>query len=314
MISYSPDSQHIKPFVAVLLAAFNGARWLPDQIHSILNQAGVQVTIYISVDKSSDGTESWVDALAKQSLNVKILPHGKKFGGAAPNFFRLISEVDFSCFDFVALADQDDIWLPNKLIHAIEVLGGEKSDIYSSDVTAFWPDGKKMTIKKSQPQVEFDYLFEAAGPGCTYVFTKRFAVDLQFKVLSLAKDINKIDLHDWFIYAYARTRNYTWKIDDLPLIYYRQHEKNQVGANIGVKAYVYRFKKVFSGWLFDQSRLIAQMIGLSESTTLYRWSSSGRLGYLKLGFNAHKCRRRSRDQIVFACMCLILAVLGNCKN
>jgi rhamnosyltransferase len=47
------------PTFAVCLAAFNGTRWLSEQMDSILNQQGVLVTVFVSVDLSSDGTEEW---------------------------------------------------------------------------------------------------------------------------------------------------------------------------------------------------------------------------------------------------------------
>ena len=52
--------------VAVLLAAYNGIRWINEQINSILNQKYVNVVVYISVDISSDGTYEWCKELAKR--------------------------------------------------------------------------------------------------------------------------------------------------------------------------------------------------------------------------------------------------------
>ena len=123
--------------VAVLLAAHNGVLWLPEQIGSALLQQGVDVTIFVSVDHSDDGTEQFIDQLSLGDDRISILPHGKRFGGAGPNFYRLIKEVDFSGFDYVAFADQDDIWFPNKLSRASEELIRSGADAYSSNVTAF---------------------------------------------------------------------------------------------------------------------------------------------------------------------------------
>ena len=61
-------------------------------------------------------------------------------------------------------ADQDDIWFPNKLHRAWDNIVGGRCDVYSSDVRAFWPDGRFENIVKSMPQKEFDYLFEARDP------------------------------------------------------------------------------------------------------------------------------------------------------
>ena len=303
-----------KPSVLVLLAAFNGIQWLPEQVGSILNQVDVDITMMVSIDQSTDGTEAWFAQLALEDSRICILPHGKVFGGAAPNFFRLIGDADFSHFDYASLADQDDIWLPNKLARAIEVLQKENIAAYSSNVIAFWPNGKQALITKSQPQVQWDFLFEAAGPGCTYVFTQSFAIELQKQVQSQADIVNKVGLHDWFIYAFARAHQYQWLIDDQALMLYRQHEANQVGTNKGLKALVHRAKKVLSGWAFEQSRLMAQANKLNESSFVKSWLDGSRVGYIRLGLNAKHCRRRSRDQWIFSLMCFLLALTGGKKR
>lgn len=103
------------PKIAILLAAYNGMQWIAEQIETIFNQQGVGVTVFISVDLSTDGTYEWTEQLAEKHNNVVLLPYGERFGGAGPNFFRLVKDVDFSGFDAVSFADQDDIWRPEKL-------------------------------------------------------------------------------------------------------------------------------------------------------------------------------------------------------
>ena len=49
------------PSIAVCLTSFNGVPWLSEQIDSIHSQSGVALTVFISVDVSSDGTEKWID-------------------------------------------------------------------------------------------------------------------------------------------------------------------------------------------------------------------------------------------------------------
>lgn len=75
------------PKVAVLLAAYNGMQWIKEQIDTVFNQQNVDVTIYISVDLSTDGTYEWAEQLAETHANVVLLPYGERFGGAGPNFF-----------------------------------------------------------------------------------------------------------------------------------------------------------------------------------------------------------------------------------
>jgi rhamnosyltransferase len=231
------------PQVAILLAARNGMAWIEAQLDSILKQTGVRTTIYIGVDPSTDGTLAWCQAMAAQNPAVKVLPFNGHSGGAASNFFRLIATVDFSAFDYVSLADQDDIWLPSKLARAHEVLSKTGADGYSSNVIAFWDDGRKVLVKKSQRQVKWDFLFEAAGPGCTYVMRRGLAQAVQSLVRSRPKDLAGLGLHDWFIYAFARAHGWRWLIDEEAGMLYRQHASNLVGVNAGAQAFRYRARQ-----------------------------------------------------------------------
>lgn len=298
------------PSVAVCLAAFNGKRWLPEQLNSILMQAGVVLTVFVSVDCSTDGTEDWLDLAAKRDSRIVVLQHGERFGGASRNFFRIMREVDFSRFDYVSFADQDDIWLPDKLSRAHELLLSTGADAYSSNVVAFWPNGRKFLIQKAQEQVEWDFLFEAAGPGCTYVVRKELACAIQDVITSRWDDMQEVGLHDWFAYAFARANGYRWVIDDYAGMLYRQHEKNQVGVNTGTRAFVLRALKVLSGWGLTQSALIAQLVGVGDDPFVRRWSGYSRSGLLWLALHAWQCRRRMRDKMIFALSCLALCLAG----
>ena len=308
--AFSLSDQVSAPACAVLLAACNGMRWLPEQVQSILDQELVNVTLIISVDSSSDGTEQWVNSLALRDDRVIVLPHGMKFGGAAPNFFRLLREVNLSNIGYVSLADQDDIWRSNKLRRAIAVLHEKNVDAYSCDVIAFWPGGKRSYVRKSQPQVKWDFLFEAAGPGCTYVMRSDLVKNLQINLRNLGECLNKIGLHDWFIYAFARTHQYKWFIDGQALLFYRQHECNQVGVNHGVSGFLHRFRKVINGWAIDQAILIAEINGIQNTAFVCTYLNKSRTGFLRLAICARQCRRRLRDQLVFSLICLLLAIKG----
>jgi rhamnosyltransferase len=291
--------------IAVLVAAYNGKQWVGKQIQSILMQAKVEVTLFISVDRSDDGTEEFIDQLSLGENRIRILPHGKKFGGAGPNFYRLSQEVNLSGFDYVAFADQDDIWFSNKLLRACEELARAGADGYSSNVTAFWANGRQLLINKSQPQVRWDFLFEAAGPGCTYVISNKLACELQRFINQHAQNMPKIDLHDWFIYAFARLRGFKWTIDHESHMLYRQHAGNIVGANVGFKAKFQRLKKAREGWLFNQAILIAEILGYSTQKPIEKIKRLHFKDRLWLILNARQLRRRLLDQFAFAFLVLI---------
>jgi rhamnosyltransferase len=307
----NPNTQPNLPKVAVILAAFNGIQWLKEQVASILDQENVEISLFINVDSSSDDTEALVGALCIQYPQIQHLEFGKYFGGAAQNFYQLFSKVDFYSYDFVALADQDDIWLPNKLRRAITCLSILKAQAYSSNATAFWENGKEVVTFKSQKQTQWDFLFEAAGPGCTYVLTQDLALQIQRFLNEKEALVNGIYMHDWLLYAFTRSKQYRWFIDDQSLILYRQHASNAVGANVGVRAFIKRSRKVLSGWALGQSLRIAQALDLDSSTFIKEWESGSRLDYLCLAKFSWQCRRKLIDKVYFFGACLGMSIIGS---
>ena len=294
--------------IAVLLASYNGVKYIKEQVDSILNQKEVDVTIFISDDLSTDGTIEYLQDIYKDFKNIVYLPSGSKFGGAGKNFFRLIRDVDFSSFDFISFVDQDDIWYEDKLIRAIKTIEDKQLDAYSSNVLAFWEDGKEMIINKSSSQARYDYLFEAAGPGCTYVLKKDLAIFLQNFICDNWEDVNKVELHDWFIYAFARENNYKWHIDEKPSMRYRQHTSNQVGANDGLKAKLKRLKKVFSSWYREEIIKIIKVLRLENKYKFSKYilnkSYINNLLLLKYSFEF----RRNKKEKLFLSLLILLGI------
>jgi rhamnosyltransferase len=301
------------PRIAVALAAYNGMEYLAEQVESIFRQEGVFVTLFISVDRSADGTEEWVRALVNRDRRVVMLPIGQRFGGASANFFRLLRELDLSGFDCLAFSDQDDIWLSNKLARAHQLLVEKNSDGYSSNVTAFWPSGKQSLVYKASPQRRWDYLFESAGPGCTYLMRRTLVVEMQKVARNQAELLSKVVYHDWFAYAYARANGFKWVIDDYSGMLYRQHNHNQLGANTGFSSFLRRFEQVRSGEATEQVRLIMLSTGGHDSGQLAALLDGGRLQMLKLAMSARQCRRKLRDQVYFFASCILCAVVRPSK-
>ena len=285
------------PSAVVLLSAYNGMEWIEQQIVSILSQKGVFIKIFISIDLSSDRTYEWCQDLARKDVRVEVLTYGERFGGAAKNFFRLIRDVDFSRFDYISLSDQDDIWDSDKLHHAIRTIEQDDLDGYSSNVIAFWNNGKEELVKKSFPQKKFDYFFEAAAPGCTYVLKQQPAQKFKKFLIKNWENVNCIESHDWLIYAFFRSRDMSWCIDSEPLMMYRQHESNQVGSNFGFLAYLKRIKMIKSGWYRSEVRKISKVISTDDVFNLDVWF---------LMKNFYQLRRQNRDAFIL----LIMIFLG----
>jgi rhamnosyltransferase len=253
--------------VAVLLATYNGIKYLADQLDSILNQVYSTVDIWVSDDQSTDGTWEWLCDMSRSDPRISLLPRISRFGNAARNFYRLLSDVDPSGYDFIALSDQDDIWFADKLARSAQLIRAHKVAGLSSNVIAMWPNGRKTLILKSQKQRRLDFLFESAGPGCTYVMTGECVASFQQFLTQHRTEVQKIEFHDWLLYAWARSHGLKWHIDSCPTMYYRQHDKNEYGANRGWRAFRKRIVQVRSGWYREQILRISDLVRSGSSYT-----------------------------------------------
>ena len=296
------------PQVLVLLATFNGERWLGEQLDSILRQQGVRVALFAADDGSADGTVALIQHKAAAQLIEPVLPATASPLGAAGNFLRLLSEAPLAGIDFVALSDQDDIWLPGRLVRAIDQLAGNAAQGYSSDAIAFWSDGRRRPLGKAHPQRAFDHLFEPAGPGCTYVLAAPLALALQEELRKDPTRFNGIGYHDWLVYAFARTHAYRWCIDAAPSVLYRQHDHNELGANIGTAGITRRWGRLRSGWFRQQVLQIAELWSGEHGEMVQRLRRLEWRDRLWLVGIARHCRRRPRDQLALAAM-LMLCVM-----
>lgn len=237
-----------RPTVAVLLATYNGMPWINDQIDSILNQTSIDITMYVSDDMSEDATYTYLLDRAEVSSQLKVLPQKERYGSAGKNFYRLIKDVSTADFDYIAFADQDDHWESDKLIRHILIAQEHQADGVSSNVMAFWPDGKRKLIIKSQQQKKWDFLFESAGPGCTFLMTPWLVNKVKEQLIDKNSPASEVDLHDWLTYAVCRSHGHKWIIDPTPSVQYRQHQSNVIGANSGLKAKLARLEKLKHGW------------------------------------------------------------------
>lgn len=300
-------SQINSPKVCVLLAAYNGSKFLEEQLRSILKQTNVDVDVYIRLDPSTDDSEAVIKSIAEIHKNVYLLDSIHPSGSAGQNFFKLLIEVNFERYDYIAFADQDDLWFKSKLSRAIECLVDQFAEAYSGNVIAWWADGKEKLVRKSSPQQEFDYLFESAGPGCTFVLKQDLAIEIQKFLVSLGGQLNRLWLHDWFCYAFARSQGFIWYIDSKPMMNYRQHDQNVVGANSGVTAFISRVKEVITGSAFDKVLEQASLLNLNDKKPIQYIREDNFISMLKLSCIALKCRRKLKDKLLFILALLILA-------
>lgn len=241
-----------RPRVLVLLATYNGQALLSEQLQSILDQQDVEVEILVGDDCSSDGTLELLRDISQRENRIKFVRWEKGSGSAGENFRRLFGTADLSGYDFVALADQDDIWLLDKLTRAVHALRESGADGYSAAVEAFWADGRTRILRQSNITRRGDFLFEGAGQGCTFVLPIATFIKVQLFCIENIQAVSKMHYHDWLIYLLVRTWGGKWYFDQEPVMKYRQHANNEIGSRGGISAIKYRIAKVKNGWYRNQ--------------------------------------------------------------
>jgi rhamnosyltransferase len=251
----------------VLLAAHNGANWVIQQIETILRQQCVDVRLVVSDDGSSDDTPAKLRQFAADP-RVSIVAPPVPTGSAAQNFIWLICNTSADEFDFVALADQDDIWHEDKLARASAALDLHGTAAYSCSVTAIWSNGRRKTQKQTPTPRALDFMFEGAGQGCTFVLQAHFFRRLQDFFSSHTPQLRGLHYHDWAIYALSRSWGLKWHFDARPMVDYRQHEHNDTGARFSRSGVDRRIRLIKSGWYRRQMTVIAGICAVAAPQDL----------------------------------------------
>lgn len=231
--------------IEILMAAYNGAPYIGEQIESILDQTDADWHLTISDDDSTDTTEAIVDEYVRLHPDrVQRVRSGRRFGGARDHFFWMTEHCDA---DYIAYCDDDDTWRAEKLdrlrkaMQAAEVrLGSDMPVLVFSDQTV--TDEKLNVLAPSlmryQKQYfgQFDYrsiLMQNVVTGGSMMINRALA-----KLALQCVDASQTIMHDWWMAAVAARFGEIVYIDE-PLGAYRQHGHNSVGAkNVGSLAHV----------------------------------------------------------------------------
>jgi rhamnosyltransferase len=262
--------------VLIILASYNGEKYIKEQIESLLSQERVTVKIMVFDDVSKDNTAFVVSSFSADE-RIEFIQNPSPTGSAAANFFgaiKFIKDDVLRQYDYISFSDQDDIWLPNKLDAAVKILKSEQSSLYLSNLI-LWEEsrGSKSIINKSYPQKKHDYLFEGGSAGCTYVFSNKFCIDLKRTLEKVDYSNWKFFSHDWFVYFFARINDFRVSIDSNAFILYRIHNDNvhgQLNTN-SVFALKERLRLVKEGWYFENIKGFLQIIPEnSESALIYK--------------------------------------------
>lgn len=232
-ISSSPPPSPAPPVVAVLMATFNGEKYLREQIDSVLSQQGVTVRILVSDDQSTDSTPHILDEYKGQGLLDWFTgPHL----GVERNYLGLMRHAPTA--DLYACCDQDDVWLPDKLAAAVahlRTLDLAKPAIYYSSLELVDEQLQHLsTHRVCHSRSDFAKFVFGGIAGCTMVFNRR-----------LLDEANRLSptflrMHDSWLLDVCLALGGACVTDIEPHIRYRQHGSNVVGIKKGSWGASYR--------------------------------------------------------------------------
>jgi len=299
--------------ISILLASYNGEKYITEQIESLLCQTFQNFKLFICDDKSTDDTYSLVLRYAEKYPDRILVAQNKENSSSAKyNFMQMmISHKD----DYVMLCDQDDVWLPNKIeitlakMKEMESRVGADSAllvhtdlrVVSEDLTMVISPSFKEAMNSNFNRVMLrDQIIQNTLTGCTVLYNR-----------SLADLIDRMPrfmvMHDWWLMLIASAFGGIEGIDAQTVLY-RQHGENSIGAK-DVRKISYKINKLvnysdmklaleetyqqaesFLGAYraqlnYEQIELLETYCKIPGMSKVRRWQTMCRLGCLKNGIS-----------------------------
>ncbi len=211
--------------VSVALATYNGGRFLREQLDSIYTQTGVDIEVVAGDDGSTDDTVAILEEY-RLRYGLRYAVNGQNIGFVR-NFEKILSRC---AGDFIALADQDDIWLPEKLERLMAGIGD--TDLAYSDAFLVDDSGSELpgslvmlsgVIPVSGRQFPY-FVCNTSVTGCTTLIRRT--------LLEKALPIPACETyHDWWLALAASCHGGVTYIPER-LVKYRQHGANDTGVSV----------------------------------------------------------------------------------
>lgn len=238
--------------ILILLSTYNGSNFIRQQLDSLYSQKGVSIHIIVRDDGSTDNTVEILNEYKDKYNNITILK-GDNIR-AIRSFYALINYViDNNIeYDYYAFCDQDDVWLENKLLYAVEALNDrthQKQNALYFCAASYVDTNLKYLGTKTIPN-KGNYkscIIRNYSLGCTIVVNKSLFFDCVKASLKYQKEhiTGYIPYHDVWFYSYALCTNADVIYDTRELILYRQHTSNVTKATKGrLKRYLLSYKSL----------------------------------------------------------------------
>lgn len=251
--------------VAILMSTYNGAKYLNDQIDSLIRQDFQNWKLYIRDDGSTDNTISVIKQYVKSDNRIKYIDDDKKGLKPAKSFFYLLKLINA---DYYFFCDQDDYWLPNKLSLMLTKIDK------NGDIPQLLYCGLKCVNSNLLPiQSNFEEIVgKCYGknrfigndmPGCVMLINKKLR-DLTISYLPSSGFI----MHDWWISLIAESFGKVTFLNK-KLIYYRQHSNNTIGSGKSGND----LKKMFEKGAFNKQQKLVQQTFIQNRTFLNQFKN-----------------------------------------
>lgn len=224
--------------INILLATYNGEKYLPAQLDSLLAQTFEDFYVYVRDDGSEDKTKKILAEYAgKYPGKIRLIPNSKPSGSAKNNFFAMINEGEYAG-EYFMFCDQDDVWHPDKIKITYEKMIKKEYNAGKSCPVLIHTDlqvvdeelqikapsfARYQGLKPRKARTLQSLLVQNNITGCTVM------VNRSLFELAKIKDTGSILMHDWWMGLIAAAFGEISFINHATICY-RQHGGNQVGA------------------------------------------------------------------------------------
>ena len=222
--------------VCVVMATYNGEKYLREQIDSLINQNGVQVSILIRDDGSIDKT---TEILEEYQSRSQLKWYTGEHLNVQKGYLNLLKNAPNA--DYYAFCDQDDVWDANKLLIAItelEELPKDKPLLYYCGQKLVDENLNLLSVHSiNTKRSDYTNFLISNVAGCTAVFNRELVDAIN------SKNPEFILMHDSWIFKVCLALGGKYYADSSAYINYRQHGNNVAGLNNGLKGKIKQMKR-----------------------------------------------------------------------